>query len=850
MLKVLCRCYFFFIVNAMIANPRQNANDLDILLEEENGPEKLRIMDINKRFNLDIEERREGIRMKRQVLEECPKGRQQDTVEITCPPETYRQLAEYKCCIYCPEHETGIDCEPYNCTSLHNCSSVPWPPRRIDLDLSKNSIGVLSNYAFNELSELTHLHLSSNKITILPNYVFNRLNNLIYLDLSFNNIIVLQNNVFNGLSQLTRLHLHNNNIKILQNNAFHGMSYLTILTLHSNYITLLTNNLFLGLSKVSLLSLSDNDIALLPVNMFRGLSKLTELYLHTNHISVLPNNIFHELCNLTRLTLYNNNIAILPNNVFHGLSELVILYLSFNNIAIIPINVFGGLSKLTELYLGVNNITTLPQKIFFGLSQLTKLTLHDNYITDVHFTAFKGLYELKQLHMFSNRIAVLPNNVFSEIIITDDNHSIQNNKSSLQTIMPFKLQQLDLANNLLTHLPYLPNSLTELNVIGNKLKVVENMFNGLVNLRMIYTDVPFMCCVKPISVDDNNCIDTHLPMWVCLQNPDLCNSKGDAISSCFDLVSSVVLRTFLWIIGICALIGNMVAMFYRLFFDRDNLTTRYSLFSLNLAISDLLMGIYLITIGVVDAYYNGIYAWNDQKWRNSILCTTAGVLSSVSSEMSIFLILIVTLDRLIVIVFPLSRLARLIISTKQALIASLLLWIVSITLAIIPIAFAQSYFKGEFYSQSSVCLALPLTGDQRPGTEYSFAVFVCLNGIIFLIILANQICICKSLRRSGRSIASSQTRQREITVAITLFFVVMTDFCCWGPIGAMGIASRYGVKIPDGVYAWVMVFVLPVNAAINPFLYTATAVWRRRRQVQTPMTSQIPLQSRPDIARD
>ncbi|XP_033740293.1 uncharacterized protein LOC117327434 isoform X2 [Pecten maximus] len=110
MLKVLCRCYFFFIVNAMIANPRQNANDLDILLEEENGPEKLRIMDINKRFNLDIEERREGIRMKRQVLEECPKGRQQDTVEITCPPETYRQLAEYKCCIYCPEHETGIDC--------------------------------------------------------------------------------------------------------------------------------------------------------------------------------------------------------------------------------------------------------------------------------------------------------------------------------------------------------------------------------------------------------------------------------------------------------------------------------------------------------------------------------------------------------------------------------------------------------------------------------------------------------------------------------------------------------------------------------------------------------------------
>ncbi|XP_021366731.1 relaxin receptor 1-like [Mizuhopecten yessoensis] len=91
------------------------------------------------------------------------------------------------------------------------------------------------------------------------------------------------------------------------------------------------------------------------------------------------------------------------------------------------------------------------------------------------------------------------------------------------------------------------------------------------------------------------------------------------------------------------------------------------------------------------------------------------------------------------------------------------------------------------------------------------------------------------MRKSGRRISSSQNRQREMTVAITLFFVVATDFFCWFPIGVMGVLAKCGVRIPDDVYAWVMVFVLPMNAAINPFLYTATAIWRKRRKVPTTM---------------
>ena len=39
-----------------------------------------------------------------------------------------------------------------------------------------------------------------------------------------------------------------------------------------------------------------------------------------------------------------------------------------------------------------------------------------------------------------------------------------------------------------------------------------------------------------------------------------------------------------------------------------------------------------------------------------------------------------------------------------------------------------------------------------------------------------------------------------------------------------GALALGGVRIPGEVYAWVVVFLLPVNSAINPLLYTISAI--------------------------
>ena len=40
----------------------------------------------------------------------------------------------------------------------------------------------------------------------------------------------------------------------------------------------------------------------------------------------------------------------------------------------------------------------------------------------------------------------------------------------------------------------------------------------------------------------------------------------------------------------------------------------------------------------------------------------------------------------------------------------------------------------------------------------------------------------------------------------------------------VGVAAGAGAAIPGEVYAWVVVFLLPINSAINPLLYTISSI--------------------------
>ncbi|XP_033725233.1 G-protein coupled receptor GRL101-like [Pecten maximus] len=403
--------------------------------------------------------------------------------------------------------------------------------------------------------------------------------------------------------------------------------------------------------------------------------------------------------------------------------------------------------------------------------------------------AFSGLHLLKELNIIGSQLRYLSSNTFLDI-----GALIYLNLSSNQIE--------NIGHGTFNNLAYVKT----LDLRNNNIRLKEHMFQGLSSLRVLYVDSYTLCCAKPASVTDPNCF-----------------SPRDSISSCTDLIRLSVLRVALWIIGLCAVLGNLFVLVYRFKYDKANLKKSYSVFVINLGLSDILMGIYMIIIGIADAVYRDRYVWEENAWRRSTVCTVSGILSTISSEASAFTILFITLDRTVAIALPFSLRQ---FTMKSAIVASVTLWIISIVIAVLPVFTLNDYFRGEFYSSSGVCLALPLSDSATPGSEYSVAIYVGLNFVIFLVIAVCQVVIYRKSRTHLALRNTTRRQKADITIAKGLATVVATDFFCWFPICVLGIWTSFGGSLSGDMYALVMVLVLPINSALNPFLYTFANTWK------------------------
>lgn len=112
----------------------------------------------------------------------------------------------------------------------------------------------------------------------------------------------------------------------------------------------------------------------------------------------------------------------------------------------------------------------------------------------------------------------------------------------------------------------------------------------------------------------------------------MCKSRVNEFSSCEDMMKNPAVRVCLWILGIIALVGNLLVIFWRLVHSEDSKVQSFLL--KNLAFSDFLMGVYLIIIAVQDTRWQGEYFKHDVQWRAGTVCQVTGALSMLSSEVS------------------------------------------------------------------------------------------------------------------------------------------------------------------------------------------------------------------------
>ncbi|CAH1802584.1 unnamed protein product [Owenia fusiformis] len=591
-----------------------------------------------------------------------------------------------------------------------------------------------------------------------------------------------------------------NKIRYIESGMFHGMPNLKRLDLSRNEIHVISSFGFEGLRKLEWLNIEENKKRLRVGNMsFEGLHKLKELLLYGSLLEYPINSKpFYNLASLERLDILRCGIkrtedVFLPNPDL--LQYLRIEQLDESNVMFRHPTDYKNLLKLYVIHVSKNETISAGQ--FNGLNKLKYLILGNIDIPRLQPAMFEGLDALTDLSIWNCHILIIGPHVFTQL------RNIESIFISQKT------------------LPKYPVSL----------------FQGLEKLTRVSGDHEEFCCIVPTTVKD-------------------CYPQLDHLSSCGDLVKNNILRVSLWTFGICILLGNSAVILYRY----REAGTQYNYINriliMNLSLSDMIIGVYIIIIAAMDMKYRDTYFQNLGIWTKSSLCMASGFIASLSSEMSVYILVVMTLDRFLKIVFPFKVWLHF---SKRVVHGVLIVgWTLCITLTALPLLPLDYFRPHEFYTQSGFCLPLMLNYDPSKeatlnarkstgsedsialnrqnqqayshfnGWEYSFALFNVVNLLAFLLIAAGYLAIFVATMISKSKSKQGSGQEQERRMALKLMWIVGTDFCCWVPVIIMGFLTYYKVALPGEIVAYVSIYVLPINSAINPILYTfSTLPWNK-----------------------
>ena len=465
-----------------------------------------------------------------------------------------------------------------------------------------------------------------------------------------------------------------------------------------------------------------------------------------------------------RLDVSTNPFAFsLLNLGRQNLSLLTHLNLSRCDIKEIPKDFFVSMVKLKILDIGYNKLRHLTSNLFVAQSKLERLYLEGNVVPIIFDTeSFSGLESLSNLQLSGLQIQKISKSTFASLHLTE----LEIYHCQIDVIDEFSFGGLSVER------VYMNSSVSK--------RFSEALFEGVKNLTLLYTDKYKFCCFRPSTLPEEKCFPGK-----------------DEFSSCDDLIRNEVLRPLVWLIGLFAIFTNVSSILFRIFKQRAQLKRSYGVFVTNLAASDCLIGVYLIIMAAADSYFRNIYILHDDYWRYSGWCKLAGIFSTISNETSMLFVCLITFDRLLVIKYPLGQFR---LSLRLSSILSLLVWATALVIACLPVAL-YSVFEDSFYSQSGVCLPLPLTRARPRGYSYSVGIFIGFNSVVYTIIAAGQWFIYREIVLSSRSVAKNRSHATTDTkVARSLLMVAVTDLICWLPVAILGMK---------------MYMLLPVHITLN-----------------------------------
>uniref|UniRef100_A0A8C4L3W5 Lutropin-choriogonadotropic hormone receptor n=1 Tax=Equus asinus TaxID=9793 RepID=A0A8C4L3W5_EQUAS len=557
-------------------------------------------------------------------------------------------------------------------------------------------------------------------------------------------------------------------------------------------------------TNLSRLSLTYLPIKVIPSQAFRGLDEVVKIEIsQSDSLEKIEANAFDNLLNLSEILIQNTkNLVYIEPGAFTNLPRLKYLSICNTGIRKLPdvTKIFSSeINFILEICDNLH-ITTIPGNAFQGMNnESITLKLYGNGFEEIQSHAFNGT-TLISLELKENaQLEKMHNGAFQG---ATGPSILDISSTKLQALPSYGLESIQ---------TLIATSSYSLKKLPSREK-----FTNLLAATLTY---PSHCCAfrnLPTKDYSASFAESELSGWdyddgFCPHKTLRCAPEPDAFNPCEDIMGYDFLRVLIWLINILAIMGNVTVLFVLLTSHYKLTVPRFLM--CNLSFADFCMGLYLLLIASVDSQTKGQYYNHAIDWQTGSGCSAAGFFTVFASELSVYTLTVITLERWHTITYAIQLDQKL--RLRHAIPIMLGGWLFSTLIAMLPLVGVSNYMK--------VSICLPMDIETTLSQVYILTILI-LNVVAFFIICACYIKIYFAVQNPQLIATNKDTK-----IAKKMAVLIFTDFTCMAPISFFAISAAFKVPLITVTNSKVLlVLFYPVNSCANPFLYAIfTKAFRR-----------------------
>ena len=287
-----------------------------------------------------------------------------------------------------------------------------------------------------------------------------------------------------------------------------------------------------------------------------------------------------------------------------------------------------------------------------------------------------------------------------------------------------------------------------------------------------------------------------------------CTSQKPWYFSCGNLIGNNIVKHVFYIISITILNFNYLSFIAQ---SKD----KFSYFELlikSINVINALLGISMGVLLAADLYYGNNFPMYEASWRSSTLCFFSFSLTILHSILSALLLMLVSFQRYLVVIFPLEARSK-DLSMRKYLVFAFIFSIILTTIVTILMNFLYQF--------------IPL-GICTPFVDPTNSVFlikiitwfvVVLQSTANVVIILAYTYIYKELQ-SGSSLDMKEIKKQSYqNIGMQLVITTISNIFCWMPSGVIFFISIYLHYYPLDLIMWTIAVIVPLNSLLNPFIF-------------------------------